>query len=394
MKYFIWEYNPNIINIHQCSKITFIIPTNKVNLYTEKSIKSLLKVNSIDFKNIYLALKKEKDRGMNIEDIFTLQEEIMDWVGVLKSIFVSSKTGVSDILFKDKYYMRSVVNGIVPEPDFFELKEETYSNIPIREGMIKPRKADSVKGIQYFNSPLQLSSLKNKNGYFSNKDFLVEDYIHYDKMVTVDGYTDFNKHERFFSHEYNNKLSEFKKNGYFTLHTNSFYYTHPELLEKLFSLTKTVLQALSIDKEITPFHFEWFYSKKNNTFTFTEAGKRFGGAKIPNLIKKSFGVDILKEYWQLQEGKLTPFDCHAVSLPKCCATSYVQLINGKKMNKSLKNKIKNEFYYNQNIPIGVKTAQPASINDVFFMTQYSSENIDESYQIANKINKDFIEICK
>jgi hypothetical protein len=104
-----------------------------------------------------------------------LQEEIMDWVGVLKAIFVPGKTGVGDVLFKGKYYMWSVLKQEVTEPNFYELMENSAVE-SINEGMVKPR-----KGISYFKAPLPLSSLKNQSGYLSDKDLLVESFVHYDR---------------------------------------------------------------------------------------------------------------------------------------------------------------------------------------------------------------------
>lgn len=395
MKYFIWQYNPDIVGIRSCKNITFIVPKNRKKQYIQKNIESIITVDLCDFKNTYLAIKNQRKQGINIEDIFSLDEEMMDWIGVLKSIFVSSRSGVSDILFKDKYYMRSIVNNVVPEPNFFELTSENYHDINISEGMIKPRRADSTKGIKYFDRPLEISQLKNKNGYFSDKDLLVEEFVHYDKMFTVDGYTDFNGHERFFSHEYNNKLSDYKENGFFTLHTSSLYYDNNALLNRLFVLTKQALRALAIEKEITPFHFEWFYSSQTNSFIFTEAGKRFGGAKIPLLIKNSFNIDILDEYWKLQEGDISSItynDSH--NFPSCCTTSYIQLENGKIMTKRLDDKIDNLLLYSQSIPVGEKTKNAASIGDAVFSAQYYNNTVVESDYMAQHINLSFKKVCR
>lgn len=394
MKYFIWRYNPSVVGIRPCSGITFVVPSSKEKMYLEQNITSLIVADKIDFKNVYLLLKKQKERNISIDDIFTLDEDIMDWLGVLKSIFVQGQSGVSDVLFKDKYYMRSVVNGIISEPNFTELTTDNYQDITINEGMIKPRRADSTKGIQYFKGSVDINSLKNENGYLSNKDLLVEDFVHYDRMFTVDGYTDFNGHERFFSHEYNSKLSDFKSTGYFTLHTNSCYYNNMLLLRNLFILTKKALKALSVSRDITPFHFEWFYSEKNNKLIFTEAGKRFGGVKLPRLIKNSFNIDILNEYWTLQEGKANEIDySQQTNIPKCCSTSYVQLENGKKMNESFKNRFPNLFTYNQNIPLRKKSKKASSIEDTFFLAQYSTKTPRQSDEIAENINKQFLKEC-
>lgn len=393
MKYFIWAYNPKVVGIRPSQGISFIVPEAKKEAYFELGIDQIIPVKRIDFQTIYPVFKQKQAEGEKITDIFTLQEEIMDWVGVLKAIFVPGKTGVSDVLFKDKYYMRSVLKQEIAEPNFYELTENSVVE-SIHEGMIKPRRADSTKGISYFKAPLPLSSLKNQSGYLSDKDLLVESFVHYDRMFTVDGYTDFQGHSRFLSHEYNNKLSDFKKTGYFTLHTSSFYYQDQRLLQKLFALSKQALQALNVEKDITPFHFEWFYSDKDQSFVFTEVGKRFGGAKIPKLVKQSFGVDLLEEYWKMQEGRAKEIDWERTLSPRVCSSSYVQLTNGKTMMESLEDKIPDLFTYEQNYPIGEPSRAAESIGEAFFLAQFTSRDAAASDMASVQINKAFNEVCR
>ncbi|GHN12747.1 hypothetical protein [Lactobacillus delbrueckii] len=103
MKYFIWAYNPKVVGIRPSQGISFVVPETKTEAYLELEINQIIPVKRIDFQTVYPIFKQKQAEGEKIEDIFTLQEEIMDWVGVLKAIFVPGKTGVSDVLFKDKY---------------------------------------------------------------------------------------------------------------------------------------------------------------------------------------------------------------------------------------------------------------------------------------------------
>jgi hypothetical protein len=141
MKYFIWAYNPKVVGIRPSQGISFVVPETKTEAYLELEINQIIPVKRIDFQTVYPIFKKKQAEGEKIEDIFTLQEEIMDWVGVLKAIFVPGKTGVSDVLFKDKYYMRSVLKQEVTEPNFYELMENSAVE-SIHEGMVKPRRAE------------------------------------------------------------------------------------------------------------------------------------------------------------------------------------------------------------------------------------------------------------
>ena len=75
--------------------------------------------------------------------------------------------------------------------------------------------------------------------------------------------------------------------------------------EKIFEESKKILQVVSFNEEITPFHFEWFYSPETQEILFCEVGRRFGGGEIPRLIKNAFDVDILEEYWSISSKKVS-----------------------------------------------------------------------------------------
>lgn len=386
MKYFIWKFNPKIIKLPDSKKITYIVPENKSSSY--ETFSNVLYVKNINFKEVFRALKHIDPS--NIEDIFTLDEECMDWVGVLKSIFIPTASSSSNFLFKDKYFMRSVLQGSIDEPNFTDLSLDNINTDFYIDSLAKPRNSDSAKGILRFHKRIDPYQLMNKQHYIGNNEYMVEEFIDYDKMFTVDGYTDFHNHERFFSHEYNSKISDFSSTGFLTLHTSSLYYTDQKKLQRLFNLSKKVLSYLATSDEIVPFHFEWFYSTKQDKFIFTEVGKRFGGAKIPELIKYSFNVDILKEYWALQENNLSSLDYETTPyMPKKCSTTYMQFQNGKRLTKSLEDHIPNKLAYNQYFDLNVKSTPAYSISDVLFSTQYYSKNVSESNKFADEINSLF-----
>jgi len=67
------------------------------------------------------ALKKE----FLIDSITTLCEEYVDWAGFLDDHFVEKNTkSVSNLMFKDKFYMRSFLTDIVEQPYFRLLESE------------------------------------------------------------------------------------------------------------------------------------------------------------------------------------------------------------------------------------------------------------------------------
>ncbi|HEV1273861.1 TPA: carboxylate--amine ligase, partial [Streptococcus pneumoniae] len=66
--------------------------------------------------NIILEIRRIS-QNTEVESITTLSEEDMDIVGFLNDHFVEKNThSVSNLLFKDKYFMRSFLVGVVNQP--------------------------------------------------------------------------------------------------------------------------------------------------------------------------------------------------------------------------------------------------------------------------------------
>ena len=59
------------------------------------------------------------------------------------------------------------------------------------------------------------------------------------------------------------------------------------------------------------------------------------------------------------------------------------------MKKSLANDVPNSFFYEQYVPIAHKSKQAETVEDVFFLTQFTVNSIEESIVRAKEINKIF-----
>lgn len=94
--------------------------------------------------NIVLEIRKVQ-LSNEVQSITTLSEEDMDWVGILHDHFVNKNTKyVSNILFKDKYLMRSLLIDKVAQPYFRLLSNiDDYNifwiNSSTDKAIIKPR---------------------------------------------------------------------------------------------------------------------------------------------------------------------------------------------------------------------------------------------------------------
>lgn len=239
-----------------------------------------------------------------IESITTLSEEDMEMAGFLHDHFVCKNTrSVSNLLFKDKYYMRSFLTGIVKQPYFrlLESKEDLecfWKVARTSKAILKPRNQAGAVGVKKITSNSEIPE-----EYYAGK-YLVEEYISIDKMITCDGYAMGRHIKRFFVHEYEELLLDsLSSSGYYLIRTSTLYEERADLLELAYESCQKVLAIFSVRDEVTPFHFEWFFDFATKEMVLCEVGKRFGGADIPQLILDSYGVDILKEYWEILTDK-------------------------------------------------------------------------------------------
>ena len=63
------------------------------------------------------------------------------------------------------------------------------------------------------------------------------------------------------------------------------------------------------------------------------------------------------------------------------------------MNRSIDKTVPNQFFYKQYVPIGKPSKIANAVSDTFFLTQFSTLDIYESYKISGKINNNFKEVA-
>lgn len=271
-------------------------------------------------------IQKEYD----ISNIVTLSEEDMEWVGLVSDFFMEKKsTFVSNTLFKDKYYMRSFLIDIVNQPYFRLIESEDdiwkfWEKVEGNNAIIKTRfGAGAEKIFKYSKND------KNLSEEIFSGNYMIEEVVEFPNMLTCDGYSFGSSVKRFFSHVYPEELLldslQEGGSGECIIRTSPMYSTNIKFLKEIFRQCKKVLEIFAVQGEITPFHFEWFYNRKNE-LVFCEVGKRFGGGSIPFLIQYSFGINILKEYWdQLEKGENKTIPCvseEQLIFPKKISTTY------------------------------------------------------------------------
>lgn len=330
MQIIFFRYSPRVVELKYVAKDALIIAPKALKAKYDAYADLQAKVIFLEDYTLpeFIKCLKRLEKKVTIESITTLSEEDMDQVGFLADLFLHRKTtfGVNT-LFKDKYYMRSVLAGCtdILQPKFelvidHEQICEFFKKHHLQKAVIKARNLAGTEEIY----PITEKELAQLPKHIYNGGYLIEEYVSLKRMLTCDGFAFGSKIQYIFSHEYEDLLLDtLSKNSGYIIRTNHLYWTKRKLLEQVFEKSQKVLATFTDSDEVTPFHFEWFYDEKTESFVFCEVGKRFGGGAIPALIQYGFGVNILEKYWQA----LTQKNDHQKTenvfiLPQKIATSY------------------------------------------------------------------------
>lgn len=383
MDIIIFRYNPKVISLENAEQQSLLIiaPSQQRKNYEALGLyHNVIYLDDFTLPTFFQTLRKLQQQNQ-ITSITTLAEEDIDWVGLLADHFVNHNSlYASHSFFRDKYLMRCALIDIVNQPPFRLLasKEDLarfWQQTDYDTAVIKPRfGAGSENIIKVKRNELDLDSR-----YFTGQ-YLIEAFLPFKKMLTCDGIAIGEQIQAIFSHEYEQPLLDSLNNEKeLVIRTNHLYQTHPQFLEHIFQACKHVLTTITTHNTLTPFHFEWFYDEQREIFYFCEVGKRFGGAKIPKLIKYSFGVDLLKHYWAILQGKQKAEE-RPILFPSQISTTYSkyntagQLINCPD---------KSEFDWCEEVNINVSplqiTENAQSVMDSAITVLFISQN-EEEYQ--------------
>lgn len=242
----------------------------------------------------------------DINKISTLAEEDIEEVALLREFYTKQSSQLlTDLLFRDKYYMRSFLQNIVSQPNFRLLEQPEDINVFKKVSsanffIVKRRNLAGGSHVKKINRESNISPENTFIDLYSG-EYLIEEFVDLPQMVTADGYAVAGIIFRFFSHEYNEHLLESFGHEYLLLRTSHLYNKRYDYIEKIKFQSQKVLNIFLRNKgNVTPFHFEWFVNEETDEIVFNEVGRRFGGGNIPQLIQIAFGVDVLNEYWQYE----------------------------------------------------------------------------------------------
>lgn len=372
-----------------------IAPSSKAKKF-EKSLKDGEHVAKIIFLEDYtlpnlVSSIRDISKEVEIESIITQCEEYIEWAGFLNDHFVKKNTvAVSNVMFKDKFIMRSFLHDVVEQP-YFRLLEskkdlEKFWNVSDSEiAIIKPRKGAACTGIKKIKKNTILD-----DRYFDG-NYIIEDFINIDKMITCDGFSLGEAVKRFFVHDNVELLLEsITSKGYYLLRTSEFY-RDLDLIKKAYSECQKVLKVFSVNDELTPFHFEWFFDISKKSLVFCEVGKRFGGGDIPDLIEEAYNIDILKEYWQIMASKDNSQKIsfgEKIAIPQKISATYAAYVQSGLVDSvpSLDDlKWASRFYIG--LKIGDIVQKSDNIIDNSMVVRFTSENEDDFCKKLKEINR-------
>lgn len=225
-------------------------------------------------------------------------EETIQVSGFLNDYFDGVGIDYSHSLnFSDKYYMRTSLLNKINQPFFSKINSiqeiswflEKYKNFSTY--VLKPRNSSSAKDIKVFKE------YKELNEAIDYENYIIENFVDYDTMLTTDGVYSNGNLLDFNIHEYGEKITDSLVHSNHATVNSTCHSIDNELYNCLKDCTHSVLNLLSSNNYSFPYHIEWFYSYENKKVTFCEGTARFGGAFIPELVKISQNKNMKHILW-------------------------------------------------------------------------------------------------
>ena len=387
------RYSPRMIQVNDIPKeklqnCIFLTPEHFKYKYELFETQYQIKINSVFLDDFVLpefvnAIRKISQTE-KIDKIITLCEEDVLFCGILNDYFINkSSCALSNIAFKDKYVMRSLLYGVIDQPYFRLISDKEdinkFFNISNSENaIIKPRDSAGSTGVR------KISKSEIKSEFFFENEwidrFMIEEFVKIENMLTCDGYSTGSNIERLFFHEYDKLvLSSIMEGKNLLLRTHKDYFTNNNILKKCKDYCEIILKNYGVENEVTPFHFEFFFDRVTSEIKFCEVGKRFGGGEIPTLILNSFGVNIVEEYWKRIFETIPPnFNRDFIKKPKLISAFYQAFReNGTVKNTPTINNIDWVKTFRSFVKEGEVTHSSHSIVESIFYAVFTSQNEKE-----------------
>lgn len=231
-----------------------------------------------------------------IDKIIAFSEVDQELAAYLRTKWSVPGINVNEVKkFRNKIIMKQVAQAAdIKTPLFFDLN---LSQDFITKGIhypviLKPKDGVSSEGVHKVQTKDQFNILINK---INQTNYQCEQFID-GTIYHADGLVQNGKIILC-------KISEYINTCFsYTLGTplGSVLLDDEDFLAKANQFTNNVIKAFSLNDGA--FHLEFIFDQ-NNEFYFLEIGARVGGAQVPYVFKNIYGIDIFKEWVNIQFGK-------------------------------------------------------------------------------------------
>lgn len=246
-----------------------LIELRAVELYNEKKFHTIIALDEVDIIRAARIREHLNLKGQRLENAYFYRNKL-----IMKQL-LTGKVSVPNY------------NHINSSLDIIEFIEK--NDYPI---VIKP--IDGMGGINTFiiKSSNDLHYiLQEKN--ICNGDYMIESYVEGD-MYSIDGLLVKGNLEFCSVTQYHNSVLVYKEN---VGHSIEILSPNDDMYIKLSKFILKVLEA-SKNPDLMVFHCEVFVNQKGE-ITFCEIASRLGGARIPELINQSYGINLEEVYCRL-----------------------------------------------------------------------------------------------
>ncbi|MEI4623873.1 ATP-grasp domain-containing protein [Bacillus pfraonensis] len=251
------------------------------------------------------ARKLKFDAVCTYDEYFVVNAALLSHA--LSTPYMDSKIAVA---FRDKYYQKSLLRGIVPVTDSWiidDVKDYKISEDHPYPVVVKPVTGAGTADTQVAHNAKELQEFidhlgnrhKNHNDPESPRSLVIERFVSGEEWH-VDGWISDGEIQLFTVSKYAFPLIGIKDGGIvqsITLHPN----TNKELYKKISLFITKSLHALGLSNGV--FHLEMFYCSKNDEFIFSECGARVGGGLIYSAFKSMFNIDLYEVLIKLSLGE-------------------------------------------------------------------------------------------
>lgn len=275
---------------HQTNQVSYIVDANgKRGIQADAAlIQQVVEVEDVNvYEQLLAACQAVTDTVGKIDSLIVLSEFTLEVAAKVRETLNIDGPKTDEVkAYRDKVCMKEIVqqSGLAV-PKFTELNEDSQAedfshwDLPL---ILKPRGGAASIGVHKVETRDQLAQLFSTIALsdYELEEFIEGDVYHIDGYVNAKGDVAFQCVSR-----YVNDCLAFSNEG---APLGSYIVKNDPVGTAIEAFSLKVCRALSLSK--TPFHLEVFWSQGQPVFL--EIGARVGGAEVPHLINRVFGVNL------------------------------------------------------------------------------------------------------